>query len=243
MAHHATNVLRAAALGAAAMYLLDPDNGRRRRAIARDKAQSLVHNASEVVCAAGRDVANRARGARAATRRAFSAPIVEDDLRLIERVRARIGRAVSHPHAIQVGANDGWVTLSGPVLADEVDGLLRAAANVPGVQGVNEHLDVHREAGSVSSLQGEGRRRGNGSDYRGPNARAAQVLGGGALVLAGLTRGSLTGLAMAALGAALAARGAGTRLLPSPAFERHDVAQLPVVHADDQAPRGVDQPA
>jgi hypothetical protein len=245
MALHATNVLRAAALGAVAMYLLDPDNGRRRRAIARDKAQSLVQNASEVVAAAGRDVANRARGARAATRRALYAPTVADDLQLIERVRARIGRVVSHPHAIQVGAQDGWVTLSGPILADEVSGLIRAASNVPGVRGVSEHLDVHREPGSVPSLQGEGRRRGNGNGngYRGPEMRAAQVLGGGAMVLAGLARGSLTGAAIAAIGAALAARGAGTRLLPSPPSERANAAQLPVVLPEDQAPRSIDAPA
>jgi len=38
-------ILRAAALSAGAMYLFDPDRGRRRRAIARDKARSMMSRA------------------------------------------------------------------------------------------------------------------------------------------------------------------------------------------------------
>ena len=237
---HESHALRAAVLGAAAMYLLDPDNGRRRRAIARDKAVSVVQNAGDVLAAAGRDVANRGRGVQAMAFRRLRGDETPDDLLLIERVRARIGRVVSHPHAIQVGARDGRVTLSGPILAHEVDGLVATAQSVRGVRSVDEHLDVHREAGTVPSLQGEGRRRGSGAGFRGPEARAAAVLGGGMLMLSGLMRGSLPGIVLAALGAGLAAQGAGTRLLPSPP-NGAGMSPMDTVAARQDAARNEDQ--
>jgi hypothetical protein len=49
-------------LGAGLMYLLDPDMGRRRRALLRDKAVSLGHQASDVAAKVGRDMKNRAHG-------------------------------------------------------------------------------------------------------------------------------------------------------------------------------------
>ena len=55
-------------LGAAVMYVLDPQGGRRRRALARDKAVSLAHNTSQVVSARSRDLANRAKGIAAEAR-------------------------------------------------------------------------------------------------------------------------------------------------------------------------------
>jgi hypothetical protein len=51
-----------AGIGAGAMYLLDPNSGRRRRALVRDKA---VHLSRKVQCAAdavGKDLANRIEG-------------------------------------------------------------------------------------------------------------------------------------------------------------------------------------
>src|SRR5690242_5809786 len=119
-------VLAGTLLGAAVMFLLDPDKGRRRRAIARDKAVSLLGDARDIVGVATRDATHRIAGLRARARRLVSRGEVPDDLRLIERVRARMGRLVSHPHAVQVGANNGRVTLSGPILAHEVERLLGA---------------------------------------------------------------------------------------------------------------------
>ena len=159
-----SSFLRGAAFGAAAMYLLDPDKGRRRRAIARDKAASLLADAGETLCEATRDVANRAQGAGARALRSLHREENSDDLRLIERVRARIGRVVSHPHALQVGARDGLVTLSGPILVSEAGALFAAVRRVPGVSGIDDHLVVHAHPGSVPSLQGTGRRRGGPSD-------------------------------------------------------------------------------
>lgn len=151
-------LLAAAALGAAAMYLLDPDKGRRRRAIGRDKLRSAIGRARRFVDGSARDASARLRGARALAHRPRQP--LPDDLQLIERVRARMGRVVSHPHAIQVGAQGGRVTVSGHVLASEVGPLLDAVRAVWGVDDVEEHLVVHERADHVPSLQGGVARRG-----------------------------------------------------------------------------------
>ncbi len=147
-----------AALGATVMYLLDPDKGRRRRAIARDKARSVLTHAQERAAKSARDLGHRVEGVRARARQAFERAPAPDDLVLIERVRSRIGRVVSHPHAIQIGARDGRVTLSGPILTGEVQALLDAVRSVPGVSDIDEHLDAHETPGSVPSLQGTSKR-------------------------------------------------------------------------------------
>jgi Flp pilus assembly protein TadB len=66
----ATYVIGAFALGALAMYLLDPVQGNRRRALIRDKAYSAAHKTREMADAASTDVANRAKGMAAELRRA-----------------------------------------------------------------------------------------------------------------------------------------------------------------------------
>src|SRR4051794_31874822 len=55
-------MLAGAGIGAGLMYLFDPQMGRRRRAIARDKAVSLTHEAQDAACVVGRDMRNRAQG-------------------------------------------------------------------------------------------------------------------------------------------------------------------------------------
>ena len=47
----------------------------------------------------------------------------DDDARLRERVRSRLGDWVSHPGAISVDVENGVVRVSGQVLAKELDGL------------------------------------------------------------------------------------------------------------------------
>jgi hypothetical protein len=49
-------------LGAGLMYVLDPRMGRRRRALARDRAVRMGHRAQEAVDVVTRDMRNRARG-------------------------------------------------------------------------------------------------------------------------------------------------------------------------------------
>jgi len=51
---------------------------------------------------------------------------------------------VSHPYSIDVQIESRRVTLSGPILAREVVGLLRHVARIPGVLRVDNRLRVRR---------------------------------------------------------------------------------------------------
>src|ERR1043166_443628 len=142
------------ATGALLMYLSDPDRGKRRRALARDKAVSAWNDFETLLDKARGDVSNRAYGAACGVRAAFGADHPAEGPSLVQRVRSRMGRVVSHPHAIDVTLEDGRIVLYGPALEHEVDRLLRAVKSVPGVKEVTNRLVVHRDPGKISSLQG-----------------------------------------------------------------------------------------
>ncbi|HZQ90998.1 MAG TPA: SRPBCC family protein [Terriglobales bacterium] len=151
-------LLGGAAVGAGLMYLLDPDRGNRRRALLRDKAVRAEHVSACAVDKAVRDLRNRALGVVAATVRALRRGSVPDE-KLLQRVRSTLGRCSSHPHAIKAEVRHAVVTLSGPVLAEEVDCVLNGAWSVRGVRSVENALEVHEQPGDVASLQGGGRPR------------------------------------------------------------------------------------
>jgi hypothetical protein len=92
-------LLMGGALGALAMYFLDPHEGRRRRARTRDKVVHAGKRLNEASRVTARDTVHRAYGVLANARKLFQHEEVADDV-LIERVRAELGRVVSHPHAI-----------------------------------------------------------------------------------------------------------------------------------------------
>ena len=128
-------LLSGAALGASAMYLLDPRTGARRRALIRDQVVRATHKTGDALDALGRDAANRARGLAAETRSRLRCRVV-DARKLQERVRAELGRVVSHPRAIDVYVSaDGCVCLTGPVLMEEADPAISAIQSVRGVSG------------------------------------------------------------------------------------------------------------
>src|SRR5687767_16016456 len=87
------------AIGAAVAYIADPQAGRRRRAVARDQFARAGRKTRKALDATARDVANRTAGILAATRGRLSRAGIEDR-RLVERVRAKLGRVSSNPHAI-----------------------------------------------------------------------------------------------------------------------------------------------
>jgi len=148
-------------LGAALMYVLDPQRGKRRRALVRDKAVHAAHKTSDTLDARSRDFRNRARGVAAEVKAMTGSEEVSDAV-LEERVRAEIGRAVSNPGAIEVSAIRGTVMLSGAALASELDELLSTVRGVRGVENVENQLRIYETPGDVPSLQGA----------RGPRSKA-----------------------------------------------------------------------
>ena len=140
-------------LGAALMYLFDPDRGKRRRALIRDKFEAAGNKAGCYAGKMSRDIRNRAYGVVAETKSIFKHDEITDDV-LADRVRSKLGRYPVHIGAIDVAANNGTVTLSGPILADELPKVLRATRFVRGVKEIDNQLMVHAEAGDVPALQG-----------------------------------------------------------------------------------------
>jgi uncharacterized membrane protein len=194
------------ALGALAMYFLDPHQGRRRRARTRDKVVHAGKKINQAGKVTARDTAHRAYGVWASTRKLFERGDVPDDV-LAGRVRAELGRVVSHSHAIDVAVDRGHITLAGPILAEEVRPLLRCVRRVPGVRAVSDRLTVYEDAAHVSALQGGQPRAGSRFELLQENwSPAARLVAGsvgagllaasfraraGACALLGVTGGAL----------------------------------------------------
>jgi osmotically-inducible protein OsmY len=172
-------LLGSVGLGAGLMYLLDPDGGGRRRALARDKAVHGYKIGSQALRKTSIDVSNRTRGLAAQVNSRFHGEHV-DDVVLEERVRSKIGHCVSHPSAIHVEAHDGRIILTGPVLASEVDELLVKLHKVRGVQGLENRLQIHESPENIPALQGEPATNGRFS-LRNVKPRLAALSGLGAL--------------------------------------------------------------
>lgn len=159
VAGRAGDFLAGLVVGAGLMYLLDPDRGRRRRALVRDQVVSAGHDLGDLggtLNTKARHLRNQAAGLAAEAQARLRGEEV-DDFILAARVRSEIGRAVSNPGAIHVTAHTGHVTLTGPVLAHEVAELLSTARSVRGVEDVRNRLDVHERPGSIPALQGAAR--------------------------------------------------------------------------------------
>jgi hypothetical protein len=123
--------------------------------------------------------------------------------------QTRAGSGSSHP--IRVKAEKGCVTLEGPILANEVDGLVSAIRSVVGVREVQNRLQAHEEPGNIPDLQDDTERPRERSDSCrrnwSPTARlVASRLGDGLEIYGLRARGPLA-KATATVGAGLLARG------------------------------------
>jgi len=146
--------LAGAGVGAGLMYALDPEQGRRRRALARDQAVHLLRKSRDAVDATVRDATNRARGMLAEARARLAPPEAVPDDVLVGRVREKLGHYCAHPGSIEVTATNGRVTLTGVILASEVHRLVRTVRRVRGVRAVESRLEVHERPDDVPGLQG-----------------------------------------------------------------------------------------
>lgn len=200
-------------IGSGVMYLLDPDRGKRRRALLRDKCVSATRKTREGIEISARDLRNRARGLATSIQSRFTSNETDDAV-LVERVRSKLGRVVSHPHAIGVAVADGNVTLNGPILEGEVDRLLTCVKRIQGVREVVNKLEVHEEAGSHPALQGGRERQGNKFEFLkenwSPSARFIASATGASLAVYGGTRRDALGAGLGAAGLLLLARAIGS---------------------------------
>lgn len=188
------------ALGALAMYIADPVQGRRRRALIQDKLTHVTHSTSRLMDQTLHDAHNRWSGLQASAMRMLSPrqakPI--DDHVLEARVRSRLGRAMSHMHDVEVHAHQGAVTLSGNLDSEEQEKVLRLVAAIPGVESVIAPTQA-QTAGRPLLVE------------RSP-LWIAGAAGAGFLTWYALTRRQPVGLLAAATGLGLISRGgAGAR--------------------------------
>lgn len=155
------NLITGVVIGSGMMFLLDPQAGRRRRALVRDKTVRWSRVTGRAMETSWRRLEGTSRGMASALRHLRSGEEEVDDQTLEARLRTCIGRHSSHPRAIEVSVAAGCVTLSGKILADEVREVLSCASEVRGVRAVDNRLEVHDEAANIPELQGgSSRRRG-----------------------------------------------------------------------------------
>lgn len=196
-------------VGGVAMYLFDPDRGHRRRALMRDKLRHSGQKLESAIATTSGDLQNRAKGVRAAVEHLLNGETPNDQT-LVARVRSKIGRIVSHPSSLEVSADNGVVTLSGPILEHELEELLECVSAVSGVSQVRNQLDPHRTAQGVPGLQGGVHRRGHKFELLkknwSPSARLLTGLGGGAALLYCIKRRDILGLTAGVTGFGLLVR-------------------------------------
>ncbi len=202
--------LAIAAASATLAYLLDPERGKRRRAALRDKS---VHGAVRLRDTAGktiRDVEHRVQGLEARAKAAFDAEPIPDYI-LTERLRSKLGRVVSHPHAVEITAKDGQITLSGSVLEAEVRDLLHLVNAERGVESVENRMKV-LEGAAVPGPEARGPRPAIRPDFMqenwAPATRLLASLIGTAMLIGGARTRTAVGVAGGAAGTALLARAA-----------------------------------
>jgi uncharacterized membrane protein len=192
-----TSFLGGILAGAGFVYLADPVSGRRRRSLVLDKGRHFARDTRQSIDRAARDLTHRLQGKVAEARHLIASGAADDEV-LKERVRAALGRASSHPHAIGTKVRAGRVMLDGLVLASEVKRVIDAVEHVRGVHRVENQMSSKESGEGIPSLQG-GRpssRRG----WRRPSERLASGVAGGALVGASLIeRSMLPGLLGGAL--------------------------------------------
>jgi uncharacterized membrane protein/CBS domain-containing protein len=145
-------------LGAGLMYFLDPNRGKRRRALARDQAVHLTKTANKQLNRTAVDLRNRAQGVWFEAERLFEEQDLTDE-KLNGKIRSKIGRLTSHPHQIKTEVKDGKLILKGFVLNDEEELVLNGVASICGVREVVNELEVHTSEENFPKLLGAEKRR------------------------------------------------------------------------------------
>jgi osmotically-inducible protein OsmY len=133
-----------ALVGAAIAYLFDPQNGRRRRALLRDRSSAFVRQGGRETAQAGRAVAAEAHGVAQKARHLKEESKEFDDATLAQKVQSEVFRDADAPKGqVNVNAEDGIVVLRGEVERPElIDELVERTRKVQGVRDVQNLLHL-----------------------------------------------------------------------------------------------------
>jgi BON domain len=150
-ARSAMPVVACAAAGALAMFYLDPQQGRRRRALARDRVAHVAHifrrDLPHSVERRGRFLRGKVRGIgheAAELAHINGRHDYVDDETLVDRVRSEALREAGVPPGrINVDAYEGCVTLRGQLDSEEdIDRLISDTRRVEGVREIRSYLHL-----------------------------------------------------------------------------------------------------
>jgi len=202
-------------LGSGVSYIFDPIRGHRRRVMIKDQIVHLRHVSRRQIKLGFQDLFNRTKGMTANLLFSIRGEGPVDSDVLNARVRSKLGRYVSHPHAIEVRVENGTVILKGLILKTELERAIRAVSLVHGVQKVENQLEEHDSSENIPALQGGRWRSGEHLDLFqsnwAPSTRLLLGFLGGSLAIYGLQQRNRFGLLNGAFGFLLALRGVTNR--------------------------------
>jgi len=133
----------AGAAGLAAGYFLDPDSGKRRRHIARDRALGLIRRGADRTQREAEYRANQVEGkVEAAKSKTGPEKPAANDQALAERVKSEIFQPADAPKdSVNINVENGVVYLRGEVKRpNQIKKLVKEAGAVDGVRGVENLL-------------------------------------------------------------------------------------------------------
>jgi len=139
---------RAFVIGVGTAYFFDPRLGRRRRSVARDKGAKAMRQLTRTLGGKARFSAGKARGYYARSRHVVARPATESADTIVEqRIRSDALRDVGvSTRDVEIGVEDGVVTLTGEVVGDKrASDLVARIGKVPGVENVAAMLHVVTE--------------------------------------------------------------------------------------------------
>lgn len=136
-----------AAAGAGLMYILDPNRGRSRRVVLRDKAargvRVLQRETNKQLRNAGNHFLGQMRELRSSIRDRTTK--IDDDI-LLDRVHAQLGRNVCHMRMLNLRIENGCVIAEGPVLKGEAAKIRKRLLKTRGVRDCDVRVnEVSRE--------------------------------------------------------------------------------------------------
>ena len=188
------------ALGALAMYLSDPAQGKRRRKQAKEKMRDASGIAAAAMSVAMHEASNRVNSlqSQAKYRLARSHRTINDDI-MEARINSKLHRLLAHPETVHAAVQQGYITLTGSVPEKEHAKLIKKLSKMSGAIAVHDNL-----------VQYDNRRRwtwkGRRSTLRQPAESTAKNMASSGAGMFGMAKALPMGSLLAVAGLGLAIR-------------------------------------